>query len=235
MLLPRMSDVDFRTVPGYDTIAGRATRFFGETPLNIACQSGQQSMAKAVLQRGASRMARDSQGQIPLHRAAGQGHLSCVLLLIGRPGKPLMSPAEVDAVASFGCTALHFAADQGFEKICGVLIQAGARLDAKMEDGFTPLMLAQHKHPTNAALLAVLSGNGPAQPLPGTVCDHCGKTAEQASVKLLKVCGNCHAARFCNAACQTAAWPGHKASCKARVKEREEKTKIRISETNPSG
>ena len=130
-----------------------------------------------------------------------------------------MTPAEVDAVDVNGCTALLHAVFGGHDKICGVLIGAGARLDAEA-DAITPLMLAQRMHPTNAALLALLSGAGPAH-LPGTVCDHCGKTAEQASVKLLKVCGNCHGVRFCNAACQTAAWPGHKAACKARVKERE--------------
>ena len=89
-------------------------------------------------------------------------------------------------------------------------------------------MAAQQCHPTNAALLALLSGAGPAQ-LPGTVCDHCGKTAEQASVDTLKGCTQCHAARYCDAACQTSAWPGYKAACKARKAEREEKKQSRWS------
>jgi hypothetical protein len=82
-------------------------------------------------------------------------------------------------------------------------------------------LYAQHLHPTNAALLALLSGDAPAQPL-GLVCDHCGLTAEQASVRSLKDCGKCYVARYCGKECQLAAWPGHKEACKARVKEREE-------------
>ena len=231
MLLPLMSDVDVRTLPGVDE-HGEAEPCCNLTALHLACDKGQQLMCKALVKRGASRMARDSLQRIPLHWAAFSGHLSCILLLVGRPGKVLMTPEEVDAVDAKGWTPLHLAAFGGFDKICGVLIQAGARLDTKTRFGDTPLMLAQRDHPTNAALLMLLSSGsfGPAQPLPGTVCDHCGKTAEQASVKLLKVCGNCHGARFCNAACQTAAWPGHKAACKARVKEREEATKLRIVE-----
>jgi hypothetical protein len=48
-------------------------------------------------------------------------------------------------------------------------------------------MLAQQEHPTNASLLELLSVTGPEHPS-GTVCDRCGKTAEQAGVRALKVC-----------------------------------------------
>jgi hypothetical protein len=88
-------------------------------------------------------------------------------------------------------------------------------------------MFAQHLHPTNAALLALLSGDAPAQPL-GLVCDHCGKTAEEASVRSLKDCGKCYAVRYCGKDCQLAAWSGHKAECKARVEEREEEARVKI-------
>ena len=227
MLLPLMSDVDVRTLQGTDE-RGEPEPFFHATALHLACQRGQQPMCKALLNRGASRMARDSLQRIPVHHAAYSGHLSCVLLLVGRPGKVLMTPDEVNAGADVkGTTALHLAALGGFDKVCGVLIQAGARLDAKLMSGHTPLMLAQKKHPTNAALLALLSGAGPAH-LPGTVCDHCGKTAEQATVPFLKSCGACYGMRYCGAACSAAAWPGHKAACKARVAEREEKSKPRV-------
>ena len=87
-------------------------------------------------------------------------------------------------------------------------------------------MDAQQKHPANAALHALLSGAGPAQ-LPGTVCDHCGKTPAEAAISCFKACGHCHDARYCDAACQQAAWPGHKAACRARKAEREEKSKMK--------
>ena len=133
-----------------------------------------------------------------------------------------MTPAEVNAVDENGATALHLAAWKGFEKICGVLIEAGASLDAGADD-MTPLVVAQQFQPTNAPLLALLSGAGPAQ-LQGTVCEHCGKTAAQASVSILKACSQCQAVRYCGAACSVAAWRGHKKACKARKKEREKAT-----------
>jgi Ankyrin repeats (3 copies)/MYND finger/Ankyrin repeats (many copies) len=217
-----MSDVDVRTIPGVESDGHRPVTFHAETALHYACEFGQQQMAKALLDRGASRMSRENWQGTPLHHGALSGHLSCVLLLIGRPGKMRMTPAEVDARNIHGRTSLHHAAEGGFEKVCGVLLAAGAQLDARSNDGFTPLMIALQFHPTNLALHTLLAGGGHAAQLPGTVCDHCGKTAEQANVKLLKVCGSCHGMRFCDAACQKAGWPGHKAACKARVKEREE-------------
>ena len=224
LLLPEMSDVDVRTVPGVDP-RGEAS-VFNETALHLACQRGLLTMCKALLSRGADRMARDSRQWTPLHLAAREGHLSCAVMLVGRPDKVRMTPAEVDAGDVYGCTALHYAARYGFDQICGVLLGAGAQLDTETS-GWTPLMFAQYCHPTNAALHAVLSGAGPAQP-PGTVCDHCGLTAEQASVKKLRECGKCYIARYCGKECQLAAWPGHKAACKARVKEREELSRPNI-------
>ena len=218
LLLPLVSDVNVRTVPG-------VREGFDFTALHLACHVGTQSMAKQLLKRGASRTARDSTHCTPLMQASIHGHLSCAVLLLRRPTK--MSLEDVNAKAQHGLTALHLAAGAGFDKICGVLLEAGAQLDAKAQDGSTPLMLAQHLHPTNAPLLAMLSGNGPAQ-LPGTVCDHCGKTPEQASVNILKACGNCHAVRFCGTDCAAAAWPVHKMACRARKAELEEATRTRV-------
>jgi ankyrin repeat protein len=224
MLLPLMSDVDVRSVPGIDPL-GQPTTYHHQTALHIACAKGLQQICKALLKRGASRTAVFSVPHTPLHLAAGHGHLSCVLLLVGRPGKVRMTPAEVNAADESGDTALHNAAFHGYEKVCGVLIAAGARLDATTLEGFTPLMIARRFQPTNTALHALLSGNGPAQ-LPGTFCDHCGKTAEQASVPFLKTCGACHGMRYCSTTCSAAAWPGHKAACKARAAEREKLTEV---------
>jgi ankyrin repeat protein len=222
LLLPHVTDPDQRTAHGVHP-SGEPLEIFNQTPLHIACQQGQHRMAKALLKRGADRNARDSMQRTPLHLAAQQGQLACVVLLLGQPRKFKMTSAEVNAVDEKGITALHVAAFHGFEKICGVLLEAGARLDLKSSEGGSPLMYARQFHPFNAPLLALLSGAGPAQP-PGTVCDHCGKTAAQASVNNLKACSQCQAVRYCGAECSVAAWAGHKAACKARAAEREAAT-----------
>jgi ankyrin repeat protein len=229
VLLPHYGDVDVRSVQGCDVGLS-----FNATPLHFACDRGQHEMAKALLKRGASRMARDSNGWTSLHRAALFGHLRCVIVLIGRADNVKMTPAEVNAAAHDGLTPLHFAAHNGREKICGLLIEAGARLDAEASSGHTPLMAAEHFHPSNAALHALLSGAGPAA-LPGTVCDHCGKTPAQTSVPYLKTCGDCQSMRYCGAACSAAAWSGHKAACKARVAEVADRMVPRIVQPPSAG
>jgi ankyrin repeat protein len=221
LLLPRIDDVDVRTGPDKST-SGPVLFAHNMTPLHMSCQFGRASMCKALLSRGADKMARDSRQRTPLQYATFGGNLSCVLLLVGRPGKVRMRLDEVNAVTEEGWTALHVAARSGHDQICAVLVDAGARLDAKTSDGATPLMFAQQWQPTNTALLALLSGSAPARP-PGMVCDHCGLTAEQASVKSLKACAKCSDVRYCSKECQLAAWPGHKEACKARVQEREQK------------
>jgi ankyrin repeat protein len=229
LLLP-LYDVDVRTVPGVNSISGEALPAFNMTALHFACQDGQLAMCKALLSRGANRMARNSVQMTPLHYAVHGGHLSCIVMLVGRPGKVRMTSAEVDTANEEGWTALHVAALKGFDQICGVLIGAGGRLDAQLcspTGVITPIMIAQLYHPNNAALHALLSGDGPAQPL-GLVCHHCGKTAEQASVECLKTCRDCNTARYCCKKCQRAAWPGHREACKARVKELEETTRVTL-------
>ena len=225
LLLPQYGDVDVRTMPGVDEKGVLLPDAFNRAPLHWACARGQHEMAKALLSRGASRMARDSLGCIPLHYAALAGHLRSVIVLIGRADNVKMTPAELNAVALDGATPLLYAAEKGHEKICGLLLEAGARLDAKTKAGHTPLMVAQQFQPNNTALFALLSGQ--AAHLPGTVCDHCGKTPAQASVPYLKTCGECQSVRYCGAACSAAAWRGHKAVCRARVAEVEAGTKAR--------
>jgi len=229
LLLPHIADVDVRTRAGVDENGRPLPHYYNRTALHIACTFGLFDMARALLRRGASRLARDSLGFLPLHYASLGGHLACVVELIGRAGHPKMTPAEIDAVNEHGWTSLHLTAWKGHERVCAVLMQAGASLAARTQRGHTPLMFAQQQHPTQASLLALLSGAGPEHP-PGTVCDRCGKTAEQAGVRALKVCSGCHIAFYCCDACSKADWRrGHKAVCEARVAEREAEANSRVT------
>jgi hypothetical protein len=171
-------------------------------------------------------MATDSTGCSPAYFAARNGQLSCLNLLLGKEGRYKLSLEQVNESITDGWTALHTAAFFGHAKCCGLLIAAGARLDVRLPDGTTPLMLAQQQHPANAALLDVLAGRGPTL-LPGTCCDRCGATCG-ADGRSVKICNGCHSARFCSSACLTAAWPTHKVECRRKAAEQAAATQPRF-------
>jgi len=224
MLVKRVGDLDERTVQGIDPETGEPLHCFGSTALHFACAMGQHDMAAVLLHRGASRAAQDSQGVSPAYLAAQEGHLSCLVLLLGLPGDYTMTHAEVNAADEDGHTALHAAANFGHIKCCGALIAAGASLDAKDKDGYTPLMLAQQKYPANAALLELLSGRGSEHP-PGVGCDQCGGVSADG---MMMTCIGCNAARYCSAACAALHWRTHKAECERLVAAREAQTRVSI-------
>jgi len=224
MLVKRMGDLDVRTVPGIDPETGEQLECFNWTPLMVACLQGQHDMAHVLLHRGASRTAQDSLGRTPVFMAAEEGHLSCLVLLLGLPGDYKMTPAEVNVASEEGTTALHTTAFRGRIKCCGALIAAGASLDAKDEFGATPLMHAQSQHPANAALLELLSGRGSEHP-PGVGCDQCGGVSADG---MMQTCIGCNAARYCSAACAALHWPGHKAECKRLSAAREARIRVKI-------
>jgi ankyrin repeat protein len=223
LLLPLMGDVDVRTVQCVED-DGSPDPLFDETPLHLACEFGQHEMAKALLSRGALRTARDSLQRTSLHDAAHAGHLSCVAMLLGKHGAHKLTPDEVNAADYCGCTPLHVAAYHGQSQVCGKLLAAGARLDTVTSSGSTPLMLAQHKHPSNTALLDLLAGRGPAHP-PGTVCGGCG--GPETEVRL-RTCDGCLVARYCGNACAKAAWPAHKAECRRLQAAREARSTVNV-------
>ena len=218
LLLDRVSDVDARSVKSVEDVAYR------DTSLHLACMFGHFKMAQTLLRCGASRLAMNSNLCLPHREACSYGHLSCATLLLGRPGALHLTPAQVDSVNVFGKTALFEAAAGGLICLCGVLIQAGARLDAASESGKTPLMLAQQRHPDNAPLHALLAGNW-AGPLPGTACERCAAVPESA----LLHCSGCLAVRYCCPRCAAADWPRHAAFCKECKEEREAALKSPVS------
>ena len=213
LLLPSVTDLDAGTVAGIGP-DGSPQTIANITALQLGCGMGQHTMVKKLLRLGASRTALDSVNETALSYATSGGYLSCAAILLGRSGAFRMTPAEVNLASSdpafSGWTALHYGARSGQSRVCGLLMQAGARLDAADADGNTPLMVAQHEHPTdNALFLKLLSGNW-AGPLPGTTCEHCFAVPESA----LMHCSGCLSVRYCCPRCATADWPQHAAYCK---------------------
>jgi len=221
LMLPLISDVDVRSVAGVDADGSPSPS--SVTPLYLACAFGQERMIKALLHRGASRTARDSNQSTPLHEASQYGHLGCVRQLLGKPGAYKLTPEEVNAADVNGCTPLYYAAYGGHANICGVMIAGGARLDAFTRSGHTSLMVAQQMHPSNTALIDLLAGRGPTHP-PGTVCDVCGRPEPEV---LLSYCTGCLRARYCGSACAVVAWPAHRAECQCIQAAREERSRPR--------
>lgn len=82
------------------------------------------AIAEKLLDKGAAINWKDSElGQTCLHRAASNGALELVALLIKRG-------APVDEVDAKGLTALHFAARHGRTEVSELLLKSGAQVDA---------------------------------------------------------------------------------------------------------
>ena len=83
-------------------------------------------MTKALLRRGASQTARDSMQWTPLHYAAQNGQLSCVVRLLGSPGDYKLTPEEVNATDLHGatpCISLHSSATRIAVGRCSLLVR----------------------------------------------------------------------------------------------------------------
>ncbi|RDL31530.1 uncharacterized protein BP5553_09739 [Venustampulla echinocandica] len=108
----------------------------GRTPLSWAAEKGHISIAKLLLQKGASIATRDTRhGLSPLQWAALQGNLEVVKLLLEAGASP-------DENVS-GCTALSLAAARGHEPVLKILLDKGATPNLfDMHSGCTPLHLS---------------------------------------------------------------------------------------------
>ncbi|MGH9332103.1 MAG: ankyrin repeat domain-containing protein, partial [Vicinamibacterales bacterium] len=142
----------------------------GATPLYRATRATDLQTVRALVDRGAnvSQGARD--GSTPLMIASGFGVRAATdddeFTDLGPRADPLDAAklfvekgADVNAVNNLGNTALHYAAQQGNERIVEFLIGKGAKLDLKNKQGRTPAEVAKGRA---ADLLNKLTGSGAA-------------------------------------------------------------------------
>ncbi|KAG5768336.1 hypothetical protein H9Q72_004104 [Fusarium xylarioides] len=142
-------------------------------PLHLACLGGQEELVDLLLKKGADIEARQFQGATPLDDAVA--HIAVVELLLERDAKtqvkrddgftPLHTAiydgtaeiircllrhdrSNIDEVESNEkLTALNLAVYLGRAELITVLLEFGARLDIRDEDGWTPWMTATQEHP----------------------------------------------------------------------------------------
>lgn len=107
------------------------------TPLAWAANCGHERLVQLLLDSGADASVGDAQGELPLHRACLNGHLSCVSLLLER------DEGTADVASAAGMLPLHCAAlEQSVavvERLCRLSSLSPNRRDS---EGFTALHYA---------------------------------------------------------------------------------------------
>ncbi len=109
-----------------------ASTKFGQTPLMIACQTGESLLAKKLILHGADVRAVDRWGQTPLHYAASNGKAEMIPLLVSL----LDSGVDFNASDWNGETSLHKATRKGHLGIVKTLLDHGANPTIKSKSYF---------------------------------------------------------------------------------------------------
>ena len=130
----------------------------GVTALMLAADSNQFDIVKLLLEKNADPNLEDQSGWTALMKAVYQGSTNCVEVLATR------SREEVNR-------GLLVAALMGHKDTAKVLLDHGAEVDSRAEDGRTPLMLAANKGDQEIVSLLLQAGADP------TLTDKAGATA----------------------------------------------------------
>lgn len=126
----------------------------GHTPLLVASRDGPIEIVEVLLAAGANVNVVDPVfGAVPLHKAVYNGHADITRLLARQAGIYLDYQG-----ATNGYTPLHDALWHGYADCARILIEAGARLDLRGDDGKTPLDIARETLGEASAVLGLLAG-----------------------------------------------------------------------------
>jgi ankyrin repeat protein len=139
--------------------------FTGQTPFLTAALAGDVAVMRLLLKHGADPTIPTFEGTTALMAAAG---VNWVFDQTYDEGPAALLEAvqlchelgmDVNAVNSMGLTALHGAANRGSDDIIRFLVEKGARLDVRDNEGRTPLTWAE----------GVFLATHPARPKPGSI------------------------------------------------------------------
>ncbi|XP_071582418.1 uncharacterized protein [Temnothorax nylanderi] len=125
--------------------------FEGWTPLHCAAQNGHLDVVNALLNKGADvNKINNNQGVTPLYLAIQNGHKNIVEILLK------VKDININVKTDNGVTQLHSAAKNGNnfnnKNVIKVLLENGAHIDVKNNDGKTPLYYA-----TNDSIKKILA------------------------------------------------------------------------------
>jgi ankyrin repeat domain-containing protein 50 len=169
---------------------------FGLTPLHQAAHGGNEAIARILLENGADITAKDDQAIIsgialtPIQIAGCLEHWPVVKLLIEKE-------AEFEADNGLQRTALHAAANIGWNKVVQLLLADNADIEARDVFEMTPLLVAAMKGNEAVALTLLESGADVAAKSDGgwTALHWGASSGHEAVVKLLLARGANIAAR----------------------------------------
>ena len=113
----------------------------GSTPLVLGSSKGHQNVVRALLGGGANTLAVDSSGATSLHRAAGNGHVAILDMLISCHVSATSGTVLLDKRDKAGHTAFHIAAIHQQEAACVALAEAGVDLETVNAEGIAPASL----------------------------------------------------------------------------------------------
>jgi ankyrin repeat protein len=134
---------------GFYQVSANWANFDGQTPFLRAALSGDVTLMRLLLEHGADPNLGSNDGATPLMAAAGINWV--VAQTYSRSDQEFLDAArlclergnDVNAVNSQGFTALHGAANRGFDAMIKLLAEHGAKLDVKDKQGRTPMTFAE--------------------------------------------------------------------------------------------
>ena len=114
----------------------------GHTLLHIAAAEGTAEQVKILAKAGADVNAKDINGYTPLILAAQRGDAETVKVLVDSLKDQGKRKKALKKTYDWGRTVLHIAAKSGHAEVVGILTKAGADVNVKDINGYTPLILA---------------------------------------------------------------------------------------------
>ena len=143
-----------RYLVGLKVVDVNHTDSYGRTALHWAIQEGYRDVMQVLIDAGAGVCVTDNESYTCLTLASVYGHTEIVRYLVG------LKEMDVHHADNNGCTALHWAVQEGPPDVVQVLIDAGADMEAKDNRGRSALLRASIAGKIAAVKMLVEAGAG---------------------------------------------------------------------------